>query len=289
MMRSTQKTSATIAASLEEENPKIFATISEIAEYLSFGTYGKRKKGNGDDFWQFRQLSLGESANKIDWRRTAKTNHVFVKEKEAQNPKRFQFWVDSRPAMHWTSDPKIAPKSVCAQTLAIGIFLSLRKIGQYPSFLGQTSNPNSIDEILGLTNNLGKSAPAPNKAGEVLLMSDGLEAIEIWHNRFAQIKSRGGKPLLVIVQDPLEHSFEISGRVQFQSIDGLNQKILIDDCGSIKRQYLARYEDHFRALRELANKMEVALFFHVTGTEYLGIAKKIWRSFENALARGRAP
>jgi hypothetical protein len=39
-MQFREKTSAKIAASLEEESLKIFAKINEIANYLSFGYFG---------------------------------------------------------------------------------------------------------------------------------------------------------------------------------------------------------------------------------------------------------
>mgnify|MGYP001562650081 CR=1 FL=1 len=286
-MQFREKTSAKIAASLEEESLKIFAKINEIANYLSFGNFGKRKKGDGDDFWQFRQLNIGESANKIDWRRSAKTNQIFVKEKEAQNPKRFQFWIDARPPMHWSSSPVLEHKFNCAQVLAIGIYLALRKIGQSPSFIGHLGSPSSIDEILGCANNLGKMPPTANKAGEVILVSDGIEEIDIWRARIANIKSRGGQPLIIIIQDPIEIGFDISGRVLFSSMAQSQEKVQIEDCQSIRKSYLERYNNHFQALQTMASEMEVPIFFHISGADYLPIAKQIWQVFEAKTQRRR--
>jgi hypothetical protein len=141
---------------------------------------------------------------------------------------------------------------------------------------------------LGLASKLGTSPPQTNKAGAVILFSDGLDDVEIWRQRIKKIISKGGQPLMVIIQDPLELSLDLTGRAIFTSLEADSQEVEIEDCQSIRKAYLARYESHFSNLRELANEMQMPIFFHLSGTDYLPTAKSIWQSLETQSQRKRA-
>ncbi len=46
------------------------------------GVHGRRQAGPGETFWQFRPFVSGEPAARVDWRRSARENRAFVRERE---------------------------------------------------------------------------------------------------------------------------------------------------------------------------------------------------------------
>ena len=51
---------------------------------MLLGAHGRRRSGLGDEFWQYRPLSEADEAREIDWRRSAKSDVHFIRQKEWQ-------------------------------------------------------------------------------------------------------------------------------------------------------------------------------------------------------------
>ena len=43
------------------------------------GLHGRRRAGPGESFWQFRPFVTGEAAARIDWRRSARDDRLYVR------------------------------------------------------------------------------------------------------------------------------------------------------------------------------------------------------------------
>ena len=64
--------------------PNINLRANKIAESIWTGLHSRKKVGPGESFWQFRKYEHGDPAQLIDWRRTAKTNEIFIQERELE-------------------------------------------------------------------------------------------------------------------------------------------------------------------------------------------------------------
>ena len=53
-----------------------------LAASVSLGVHGRRRAGIGESFWQFRRYASPDSSSAIDWRQSAKSQHIFVRERE---------------------------------------------------------------------------------------------------------------------------------------------------------------------------------------------------------------
>ena len=60
-----------------------------IAASMVQGAHGRRRPGVGESFWQFRPFMPGEAALLVDWRRSAREERLFVRERE---------WEGARPS-----------------------------------------------------------------------------------------------------------------------------------------------------------------------------------------------
>ncbi|WP_368518847.1 DUF58 domain-containing protein, partial [Rhizobium sp.] len=52
--------------------PDCLVEAKRIANTVIAGWHGRRKRGIGENFWQFRPYTEGESLSRIDWRRSAR-------------------------------------------------------------------------------------------------------------------------------------------------------------------------------------------------------------------------
>ncbi|MCA0421378.1 MAG: DUF58 domain-containing protein, partial [Proteobacteria bacterium] len=74
------------------------------------GIHGRRRSGPGETFWQYRPLVAGESASRIDWRRSARDGHLFVREREWEASHSIWLWIDRSPSMGFASSLAMASK-----------------------------------------------------------------------------------------------------------------------------------------------------------------------------------
>ena len=46
------------------------------------GISRRRRAGAGESFWQYRRFNSGEPSQNVDWRRSARDDHLYVREQE---------------------------------------------------------------------------------------------------------------------------------------------------------------------------------------------------------------
>ena len=70
------------AESLAGNLPDLMIAADRVAATVSQGVHGRRRVGQGETFWQFRRYQWGDPVQKIDWRRSAKSDPVYLRETE---------------------------------------------------------------------------------------------------------------------------------------------------------------------------------------------------------------
>src|SRR5204862_3408130 len=65
--------SRTLAASL----PRLVLEARRIAANVIHGLHGRRRAGSGESFWQYRRFVSGEPSQNVDWRRSARDDHLY--------------------------------------------------------------------------------------------------------------------------------------------------------------------------------------------------------------------
>src|SRR3954471_21247748 len=74
-----------------------------LAASVSLGVHGRRRSGMGESFWQFRRYATTDSHTRIDWRQSAKSQHLFVREREWEAAHTVWFWRDGDAGMDFQS------------------------------------------------------------------------------------------------------------------------------------------------------------------------------------------
>ena len=67
------------------------------------GVHGRRQAGPGETFWQFRRYQPGDLASLIDWRQSARSRHLYVREREWEAAQSIWLWHDDSPSMDYRS------------------------------------------------------------------------------------------------------------------------------------------------------------------------------------------
>ena len=89
-----------LAASL----PPLLVAAERLASSVNLGVHGRRKAGMGETFWQFRRYQAEDAATTIDWRQSAKSQHLFVREREWEAAEAVWYGRDGAHGMRFNSD-----------------------------------------------------------------------------------------------------------------------------------------------------------------------------------------
>src|SRR5437763_15056111 len=94
-IRGADGDSRTLAAS----RPRLVLEARRIAANVIHGLHGRRRAGAGESFWQYRRFLSGEPSQSVDWRRSARDDHLYVREQEWEAAHSVWVWPDRSPSM----------------------------------------------------------------------------------------------------------------------------------------------------------------------------------------------
>src|SRR5215510_8706210 len=230
--------SSTLHRSLELAGtmPALMVAADRVAATVIQGVHGRRRVGQGDAFWQYRMYRDGDSASQIDWRQSARSRHLFVRETEWEAAASVWLWRDASPSMQYASLRNTDTKAVRAELLTLALASLLADAGERVTVLGSGMRPTSgriavrriaetlFDEARQAAEN-GKIPPSlppllPLPAhGTVVLVSDWLDPLENIEAMIRHYASGGVRGHLVQVLDPAEEDLPFDGHVKFEGLE----------------------------------------------------------------------
>ncbi len=138
--------SRTLAASM----PRLILEARRVAATVIHGLHGRRRAGPGENFWQYRRFVSGEPASRVDWRRSARDDHLYVREQEWEAAHTVWIWPDRSPSMNFVSslarDSKLYRTLVIALALAEILVDGGERVG-IPGLMRPTGSRNVIERI----------------------------------------------------------------------------------------------------------------------------------------------
>lgn len=246
--------------------PPLLVQAERVAATVAQGVHGRRRVGSGDTFWQFRRYEFGDPPQRIDWRRSAKSDAVFVRETEWEAAASVWLWCDGSPSMAYRSRPELTEKGERAILLMLALAALLVRGDEHVALLGSGLPPrpgraalNRIALILerrraGLDRVAATSLPAyelvPRHA-QLVIAGDllaPLGEVDALVRRFA---ARGVKGHLVQVLDPAEETLPFAGRNRFEGLEGEGE-VLIRRVEAVREAYVGRLSAHRQGLAAIA-------------------------------------
>lgn len=241
--------------------PPLLARADRLAGAVLLGQHGRRRAGLGDDFWQYRPVQEGDQRRQVDWRRSARSDAEFVREREWQVAQTVMLWVDGAASMQFSSDKNLPEKADRAQLLALAAAIVLDRAGERIGLTGHALPPRrGAAQIARLASMLGQTREgvdyaAPDARGlppqvRALFVSDFLGDFDPVRAALTGAADRGVRGALLQVLDPAEEVFPYRGRAIFDSIGGtLSHETL--KAGDLRARYLERLAARKDGLREL--------------------------------------
>ena len=121
-----------------------------IANTVISGWHGRRKRGIGENFWQFRPYIDGESLSRIDWRRSARDDHTYVRDREWEAAHTIWLWADLSPSMMYKSKGATVSKESRALVLMLALAEILARSGErigWPGVMDPFSARNAAERL----------------------------------------------------------------------------------------------------------------------------------------------
>ncbi len=265
------------ADALGQSLPALLASAERLSSALAFGEHGRKRAGQGADFWQYRPAMPGDTARNIDWRRSAKSDAPFIREREWQASQAVTLWVDPSRSMAFQGAKSRPSKAERAAVLALALAIALLKGGERVGVEGQgrprtgMTQLGPIAQALAAQHSAEFGAPSLNDAisyGRAVVISDFLGDLAPLQAAMAVAADKGVRGLMVQILDPVEEDFPFDGRTVFQSMGG-GIAFETQEAGDLR----ARYQDRLAARKAELAQMARALGWHVschhTGTPAL--------------------
>jgi uncharacterized protein (DUF58 family) len=260
--------SRTLAASL----PRLVLEARRIAANVIHGLHGRRRAGSGESFWQYRRFVSGEPAQNVDWRRSARDDHLYVREQEWEAAHTVWIWPDRSPSMAFASkqarDSKLERTLIVAFALAELLVSGGERVG-IPGLMTPTASRSVIDKMAQamLHDDAERlSLPpsfVPSALAEIVVLSDFWSPISEISSMLAGLSGSGAHGTLVQVVDPTEETFPYSGRIEFVEPEGFGV-ITAGRAESWAQDYIARLALHRDQIRAETNQLDWLFTTHST-------------------------
>lgn len=261
------------AETLGQSLPALLAEAEHLAATLMLGEHGRRRAGQGDEFWQYRPAHQGDAARSIDWRRSARSDAHFVREREWQAAQSVSLWVDGSRSMGFSGAKDRAPKLDRARVLALALAVLLLRGGERVGIAGLPPRPGRA-QIMALMDALERDLAVDDYGspqvvgmvphGRAVFLSDFLGDLDPIETALTAAADRGVKGVMVQVLDPAEEDFPFDGRTIFESMGGsLRHETL--KAGDLRGRYLDRLAARKARLADLARAVGWHFHTHHTG------------------------
>lgn len=258
-----------------ERLPDLLMDAQRISQTVAHGIHGRRRAGPGETFWQFRQLLPTDSVTMIDWRRSASSDHLYVREREWEAAHTMWLWPDLSPSMGFQSHLSNTTKRDRALLLALACADLLVRSGERVGLMGLTRPIASrhaatrVGEAISVNLEspvlVGGRAPdgVAGRFSSVLLFSDFLDPLEDTYARLSAIASNDVNGHIIQVLDPAEETLPYQGRAEFLGLDD-NLRWIGDRVESLRSAYQEKFKQHRAALASFAHRLGWSMTVHHT-------------------------
>ena len=252
--------------------PPLLVAAERVAATVAQGVHGRRRVGQGEAFWQFREYEPGEDAGRIDWLQSAKSTRLYVRETEWEAAQSVWLWRDPSASMDYSSSRYFSggdwpTKRDRAELILVALASLLVRGGERLTLLGSGIGPMTgrvaltrLVEMIELRPGEAEAAPGlPEfeplpRAGQLVLLGDFLAPLERIQATVAQFAGAGLRGHLLQIADPAEEDLPFAGRVRFEGVEE-PEDIVISRVEGVREDYIRRFRLHRDGLADIARSV----------------------------------
>ncbi len=243
--------------------PDLLVDARRIANTVISGWHGRRRKGVGENFWQFRPYVDGEAVSRIDWRRSARDDqHTFVRDREWEAAHTIWLWADPSPSMLYKSAGATVSKESRALVLVLAMAELLSRSGERIAWPGLSDPFTARNGAERLATILAQATDVPTRPdllsirrfSDVVVASDFLDPVEETVEWLDVLARHGVRAHLIEIADPAEETFPYSGRTEFVDPE-TRQKYTAGRAETLSREYRSLYIARREALASWCTRL----------------------------------
>lgn len=256
--------------------PPLLVEAERLVATLLHGVHGRRRAGIGETFWQYRAAQPGDPASLIDWRRSARSDRLYVRELEWESAETALIWCDTAQSMDFRSAGVERSKADRAKLLALALGVLLARGGERFGLLGTeaerpTTGEGQLQRMAAVLSAEAGARPdfgapprsALPRAGKAVFLSDFMGARTDVFPALLNAAGQGIRGAFVQILDPAEEVFPFGGRTLFASMAGTT-KFETDQARSLRDAYLERLAERRDDLARVARQAGWELILHRT-------------------------
>ena len=274
--------------------PGLLLNAKRVAQAVEHGVHERRRAGQGDSFWQFRQYQQGDASSRIDWRQTAKREHAYIRENEWVAAQSVWLWLDRSSSMQYHSDKALPYKSDRAALLALALSILLIRGGEKIALSGSGIVPitgiGAIERFaqeLSIPNDEKSNLPLPKplpRYARAVLISDFLSPPNKVSDALTKLSGNGIQGHLLQIFDPAEENLPFSGRVLFNGLEG-EGSALISRVETARTEYMSLMTNHRETIRKIAHSLGWTSSTHSTDQPPSTVLLTLYQLIADSLGR----
>ncbi|QHQ37428.1 DUF58 domain-containing protein [Algicella marina] len=240
------------------------------------GVHGRRRAGTGENFWQYRRAMPGDVQTAVDWRRSARSDQLYIREMEWEAAQTVSIWADDAASMDYRGEKAPRSKRDRAVLLSLALSVLLVKAGERVALLGtEASMPRSGEKqlrrmALALAEEQEDRPDygAPPKAkfeasGRAVFLSDFMGARDEVFPALTHAADRNVAGCFVQIVDETEEVFPFDGRTIFRSMGG-SVEFETQRARALREAYQERLAERRAALETMARRTGWRCLVHRT-------------------------
>ena len=277
--------------------PALLVEAERIAQTVAHGIHGRRRAGVGETFWQYKQYSFGDSAGSIDWRRSARSDDVYIRENEWEAANTVWMWTCLHQCMEFKSHLAEGPKRDRSILITLALAHLLLQAGERVGFMG---SPNPPSHHRAAMRRFARYLVRDAEEGEYLppsvriprfstmvLAGDFLAPLDEIADRFGELAGRDIQGHVIQILDPAEETLPYEGRKEFAEIGG-QLKPTIGKVEGLRGEYHQKVEEHRRELSAICRRLGWTFAVHHTDTSPHHALLSLYGRLSGDLSTGRS-
>jgi uncharacterized protein (DUF58 family) len=252
--------------------PDCLVEARRIANTVIAGWHGRKKKGVGENFWQFRPFVEGDSLSRVDWRRSARDDHTYIRDREWEAAHTIWLWASMSPSMMYKSTLGTVSKESRALVLMLATAEIMARSGERigcPGVMEPIAARNAAERLAHALVHADPTTSLPDTrmirgSSDIVLFGDFLEPVPDVLGALQPLSQRGLRGHVVEVADPAEEIFPYAGRIEF-SDPATGAKFLSGRSETLQEEYKSVYFGRRESLREGFRHLGWNFIAHNTG------------------------
>ena len=253
---------------------KVDTEVKKVADTFMFALkYAEEFQASGIEFSDLRQYQTSDDASRIDWKNSASTQDLYVKEYEEEKDMDVFIILDASDSMMFGTADKMKSEYAAIVSAAIayastdaginvgfGIYadneMTMLPEGgqvQYQKILLEVTNFDNYGGEFNLEHALNSVIGQIKENTAIFIISDFLDAKGDWKSKMLVASKKFRHVMNVMVRDLRDYKLPENGNMRFENASG--EKQLVVNTGKVREEF---NEQALEDEEEIINKAEAA-------------------------------